>query len=110
MVSNIDSKNNLNNGAILIISTVLKHVMPSAAKAEIGAVFLNSKEATILRTTLVEMEHPQPPTPLQTDNTTATGYINDTIKQRRTSAMDMRLKTESNKVSSMSIGARDNKI
>jgi hypothetical protein len=33
--------------------------------------------------------HPQPPTPLQTDNTTTTGHINDTIKQRLTHAMDM---------------------
>jgi hypothetical protein len=35
--------------------------------------------------------HPQTPTPLQTDNTTAMGYINYTIKQRRTRATGMRL-------------------
>jgi hypothetical protein len=35
MASNIDSKNNLTNGAILIISTILNHVMSSAAEAEI---------------------------------------------------------------------------
>jgi hypothetical protein len=34
--------------------------------------------------------HSQPPTPLETDNTTATGYSNGTIKQKRTRAMDMR--------------------
>jgi hypothetical protein len=34
----------LTNGAILIISKVLKHVMSSAADAEIGAVFINAKE------------------------------------------------------------------
>jgi hypothetical protein len=89
MGSNIDSKNKLTNGAILIIRTILKYVMSSAAEAEIGSVFLNSKEATILQTTLEEMVHPQPPTPLQTDNTTATGYSNDTSRQRRTRAMDM---------------------
>jgi hypothetical protein len=33
--------------------------------------------------------HKQPPTPLETDNTTATGYINGTIEQKRTKAMDM---------------------
>jgi predicted transposase YdaD len=33
--------------------------------------------------------HPRPPTPLQTDNTTSTGYSNDTMKQRRTRSMDM---------------------
>jgi hypothetical protein len=89
MGSNIDSKNKLTNGAILIISTILKHMMSSAAEAEIGSVFLNAKEVSILRTTLEEMGHPQPTTPLQTDITNAMGYSNDTIKQRRTRAMDM---------------------
>jgi hypothetical protein len=87
--SNITSKSKLTNGAILIISTILKHIMFSAAEADIGSVFLNAKEATILRTTLIEMGHPQPPTPLQTDNTTSMGYSNNTLKQRRTRSMDM---------------------
>jgi hypothetical protein len=64
--------------------------MSSAAEAEIGAVFLNAKEGTVLRTTLEELGHPQPPTPLHTDNITSTGYNNGTIKQKRTRAMDMR--------------------
>jgi hypothetical protein len=38
MGSNTDKANRLTNGAILIISTVLKHVMSSAAEAEICAV------------------------------------------------------------------------
>jgi hypothetical protein len=79
----------LTNGAILIISTVLKHVMSSTAEAEIGAVFINAKEGAVLRTTLEELGHKQPPTPMETDNTTATGYSNGTIKQKRTKAMDM---------------------
>jgi hypothetical protein len=62
----------LTNGAILIISKVLKYVMSSTAKAEIGAVFINSKEGAVLRTTLEELGHTQPPTPMETDNTTAT--------------------------------------
>jgi hypothetical protein len=52
MGSNTDKANKLTNGAILVISTVLKHVMSLAAEAEIGAVFLNAKERTVLRTTL----------------------------------------------------------
>jgi hypothetical protein len=39
--SNTEKANKLTNGAILIISTVLKHLMPSAAS---GAVLLNAKE------------------------------------------------------------------
>jgi hypothetical protein len=64
--------------------------MSSAAEAEIGAVLLNAKEGAVLRTTLEELGHKHPPTPMEMDNTTATGYINETIKQKRTKAMDMR--------------------
>jgi hypothetical protein len=80
----------LTNEAILIISKVLKHVMSSAAEAEIGVVFINAKEGAVLHTTLEELGHPHPPTPMETDNTTATGYSNGTTKQKRTKAMDMR--------------------
>jgi hypothetical protein len=82
--------NKLTNGAILIVGKVLKNVMSSAAEAEIGAVFINAKERAVLRTTLEELGHKQPPTSVETDNTTATGYINGAIKQKRTKAMDMR--------------------
>jgi hypothetical protein len=51
----------LTNGEILIISTVLKHVMSSAAEAEIGAVFITAKEGAVLRTTLQELGYLQPP-------------------------------------------------
>jgi hypothetical protein len=89
--SSIAIKNKLTNGSILIIIKILKHIMSSEAEAEIGSVFLNAKEATILRTTLEEeMGHSQPPTQLQTDNTTAMGNSNDTTKHRYTRAMDMR--------------------
>jgi hypothetical protein len=80
----------LTNGAILIISKVLNHVMSSAAEADIGEVFINAKEGAVLRATLEELGHNQPPTPMETDNTTATGYSNGTIKQKRTKAMNMR--------------------
>jgi hypothetical protein len=89
MCSSPKTDKKLTNRAILIISKVLKHVMYSAAEAEIGAVFINAKEGAVLRTTLQEVGHPQPPTPMETDNTTATGYSNGTIKQKRTKAMDM---------------------
>jgi hypothetical protein len=80
----------LTNGAILIIRKVLKQDMSSAAESEIGAVFINAKKGAVLRTTLEELGHNQPPTPTETDITTATGYSDGTIKQKRTKAMDMR--------------------
>jgi hypothetical protein len=89
MGSNTEKSNRLTNGAILIISTFLKHVMSSAVEAESGAVFLNAKEGTVLRTTLEELGHHQPPTHLETDNTTAIGDVNRKIKQKRTRTMDM---------------------
>jgi hypothetical protein len=89
MGNNNKNDKNLTNGEILIISKVLKHVMSSAAEAEIGAVFINAKEGAVLRTTLEELGHKQPPIPMETDNTTATGYSNVTIKQKLTKAMDM---------------------
>jgi hypothetical protein len=78
--NNTDKKRT--NGAILIISKVLKHMMSSAVKAEIGAVFINVKEGAVPLTTLEELRHPRPPIPIETDNTTATGYINGKIKQK----------------------------
>eukprot|EP00804_Cyclotella_cryptica_P017108 CCRYP_003349-RA/>CCRYP_003349-RA protein AED:0.50 eAED:0.45 QI:0/-1/0/1/-1/0/1/0/116 len=35
------------------------------------------------------MGHPQPPTPIQTDNSTALSVVNNTIQPKRTKAMDM---------------------
>jgi hypothetical protein len=58
MGSSTNTNNKVTNRAILIISKFLKHVMSSAA-AEIGAVFINAKEAAVLRTTLQELGHPQ---------------------------------------------------
>jgi aspartyl/asparaginyl-tRNA synthetase len=79
-----------NNGAIMTNATIIKVVMSSAAEAELGALFLNAKEGVYLRQILTEMDHPQPRTPLQTENTTAEGVINNKIQPKRTKAMDMR--------------------
>jgi hypothetical protein len=64
--------------------------MSSAAKAELGALFINAKEAVYLRNMLGEMGHPQLPTPIQIDNSTAEGVINNKIQPKRTKSMDMR--------------------
>jgi hypothetical protein len=79
-----------NNGAILNQTGIMRNVMSSAAEAEICAQFSNEKEGTILRTTLIEMGHPQPATPVKLDNTTAHGLATHTITQKRSRAIDMR--------------------
>ena len=82
---------NIHNGAILNPTHILKHVATSAADAEIGAAFVNCKESIpTIRITLEEMGHPQPPTPVTIDNTTAVGLINKQMKQRQTKAIGMR--------------------
>ena len=79
-----------NNGPILNMAQVIKAVMSSAAEAELGGLFINAKEAVYIRNILTEMGYPQPPTPLQTDNSTAEGVVNNTVQPKRTKSMDMR--------------------
>ena len=78
------------NGPKLTLCTILKFVAASAAEAELGALFLNAKEAKIIRLTLEELGHPQPPTPMHCDNATAAGFANNTVKQQRSRHMKMR--------------------
>ena len=78
------------NGAIHVPCKILKEVLSSAAETECAGLFHNAKEAVPERITLVEMGHLQPPTPLVTDNSTASGIANDSVKQKRSKAMDMR--------------------
>ena len=47
-----------NNGAVLNISRILKHVVSSASEAKIGRLFINIKAAIPIRQTLIEMGHP----------------------------------------------------
>jgi hypothetical protein len=65
-------------------------VLASAAKAEVDGLFINGQEACPIHLTLEEMGHPQPTTPIITDNECAQGIANDTVKQRRSKAIDMR--------------------
>ena len=49
---------------------------------EVGAMFLNAREAIPIRKYLENMGHPQPPTPMTVDNCTAIGIVDTTMKQR----------------------------
>jgi hypothetical protein len=73
-----------------VLCQILKEIVASASEAELAALFHNCREACPLRTTLEELKHPQPATPVKTDNTTAAGICNDTVKQKRSKAIDMR--------------------
>jgi hypothetical protein len=78
-----------NNGAILMISQIIKVVMSSTAEAEIGALYINCREAIPDQHTLEYLGHKKPPTPMQTDNTTALGVVNNNVV-KKLKAMDMK--------------------
>jgi hypothetical protein len=78
------------NGSILNVASVIKNVVASAAESEVGACFHNAQSGAPLRVTLTELGHIKPPTPVRTYKSTACGILNETIKQKRSKAMDMR--------------------
>ena len=57
--------------------------MESATEAELGGLFEFFQKATSIRTTLAEMVHSQPPTPVAMDNTSANIIMNVMSKQKR---------------------------
>ena len=79
-----------NNGAVLNIAKIIKRVISSAAEAEIGALFLNSRQAIPARRLLEEMGQKQPLTPIQMDNTTALGFVTKNLNPKATKSTDMR--------------------
>jgi len=79
------------NGPILTLATIIKFVMASASESELAALYLTAREMIPLRNALDEMGWPQPKSPIQTDNSTAAGFVNDTIIQRRIKMLWMRL-------------------
>ena len=87
-LGNRDGK--LINGSIHVLAKVIKNVVSSASEAELAALFMNARLALPLRVTLEELGHKQPATRLKTDNSTANGIINGTIKQNRSKGIDMR--------------------
>jgi hypothetical protein len=59
-----DCEDPTNNGAVLNLAQLIKAVMSSAAEAELGALYINAREAVPQQTTLGEMGHKHPQTPM----------------------------------------------
>ena len=78
------------NCAVLKVSKILKAIMSSAAEAKLGAIYIHAQEAIPMQLLLKEMGHKQPPTPIQTDNSTAHGVVANNIQPQLTKARDMR--------------------
>ena len=79
-----------NNGAVVNIAQIIKSVMSSATGTEIGALFIKSQQAIPVRTTAEEMGHVQPPMPIQTDTTTALGFVMKNLTPRATKSTYMK--------------------
>ena len=79
-----------NNGTILNLAHIIKHVMASTTEAELAALYITACKAVYIRIILNELGHKQPTTPLQTDNAMADAVVNGKIQPKCTKAMDMR--------------------
>ena len=69
----------------------MRSVYSSASEAETGELYIVAQEMVPLRNMLIEMGWKQPRSPIQIDNSTATGYVNKTIVIKRLKAINMRL-------------------
>ena len=69
-----------NNGAVLNVAQIIKAVMTSAAEAEIGTMYINAREAVPQIMALEEMGHPQPRTPMHTDNSAAHAVVTKNVQ------------------------------
>ncbi len=87
-LTNHDDKD-FNNGAILMLSSIIKHIMSSASKAELAALYYGCKLAVPICTTLKEMGHPQlKRTMITTNNITAQGLTKGTMTPKALKSMD----------------------
>ena len=75
----------MNNGAVVTLSKIIKHVMGSASESEVAALFYNCKAAIPLR---LALQHPK--TPTVSDNSTAEGLINKTMTLKTSKHYDLR--------------------
>jgi len=65
-------------------------VCGAASETEYAALYLNAQHAYFERTVLNALGYIQPPTHIYADNMAAVGIANDTVKLRRSKAIDMR--------------------
>jgi hypothetical protein len=77
------------NGTIHFECGIMQNVLASAMESEMGGLFNNCQKAIPLRISLDEMKHPQPLTPVTTNNSAACSIVNDTNKQKRSRAINM---------------------
>ena len=65
--------------------------MSSVSEAEIGTILITAKELVPVRQTLIYIGWPHTPNPIQIDNYTGAGVVNETIIAQKTKSMDLKL-------------------
>ena len=73
------------NGSVLYLTQMINVVMSSASEAELTGLFITAKAMVPLQQSLKEMKWPQPWSPIQTENSTAHGFSNQTIVPKKQS-------------------------
>ena len=76
------------NGSVECISSLIRVIVASAAECEYGALYENAVTAEGLRVILHNLGYPQKATNIYCDNSCAVGLANDTVKEKRTKAID----------------------
>ena len=51
------------NGPVYVLAKIINAVMESAVEAKVRGLYINTLELSPMRTTLEQLDHPQPPTP-----------------------------------------------
>ena len=78
------------NAPILAVCSSIPTVCGAASETEYAALYINAQHAYFERTVLEALGYRQPATALHADNMAAVGIANDTVKLRRSKAIDMR--------------------
>ena len=78
------------NALVHGVVRILKMITSSTMEIEVAAIFYNTKDGLLIRAALEKLGHPQPPTPIEADNENAIGFLDDSMKQKHSNAIDMR--------------------
>ena len=71
------------NAPILVMCKTLRNVVSSIEESESSGVFMKAHVSLSIRHYLECLDHPQPQTPLKSDNSKTTGFFNNNMQQKR---------------------------
>ena len=89
-LNQVDGQPILLNRAVYVFGGILKFVVALAARAELGALFINCKEGKVIILVLHKLGHTQPSTIVHCDNQTSVSIANKRIKKQRSRSMEIR--------------------